>query len=82
VDRPAFGILKSFLGNDLRGGVFGPSASEAFVFFMDRDGYEKRSDTAKGLLLGIFSSAEGSQGKNTFGKAVQRQVRREDISRR
>jgi hypothetical protein len=45
--------------------------SEAFVFFADRARYEKRSSTAKGLLLGVFFSAEGPQGKNTFGKMIQ-----------
>jgi hypothetical protein len=54
--------------------------SEAFMFFVDRARYEKRSSTTKGLLLGVFSSAEGPQGKNTFGKIVQRQARHEDIS--
>ena len=56
--------------------------SEPFVFFADRARYEKRPSTMKGLLLGVFSSAEVSQGKNTFGKTVQRQVWHEDISRR
>jgi hypothetical protein len=56
--------------------------SEAFVFFADRARYEKRSSTAKGLLLGVFSSTEGPQGKNTFGKTVYRKVRHEDVSRR
>jgi hypothetical protein len=41
--------------------------SEAFVFFADRARYEKRSSTAKGLMLGVFF-AEGPLGKNTFGK--------------
>jgi hypothetical protein len=44
---------------------------EAFVFFVDRVRYKKRSSTAKGLLLGVFFSAEGLQGKNTFGKMIQ-----------
>jgi hypothetical protein len=48
--------------------------SKAFVFFADRACYEKRSSTAKGLLLGVFFSLEGPLGKNTFGKTVQRQV--------
>jgi hypothetical protein len=48
--------------------------SEAFVFFVDRARYKKRSSTAKRLLLGVFFSAEGPQGKDTFGKRVQRQV--------
>jgi hypothetical protein len=26
----------------------------------------------KGLLLGVFFSVEGPQGKNTFGKIIQR----------
>jgi hypothetical protein len=55
---------------------------EAFVFFADRARYEKRSSTAKGLLLGVFFSVEGPQGKNTFGKRVRRQERYEDVSRR
>jgi hypothetical protein len=33
---------------------------------------EKRSSTAKGLLLGVFFSAEGSQGKNTFDRKIQK----------
>jgi hypothetical protein len=48
--------------------------SEAFIFFADRARYEKRSSTSKGLLLGVFFSAEGPLGKNTFGKTVQRQI--------
>jgi hypothetical protein len=48
--------------------------SEVFVFFADRDRYEKRSSTAKGLMFGVFTSVEGPQGKNTFGKTVQKQV--------
>jgi hypothetical protein len=55
---------------------------KAFVFLTDRACYEKRSSTTKGLLLGVFSSAEGPQGKNTFGKTVQRKVWHEDVSRR
>jgi hypothetical protein len=46
--------------------------SEAFVFLADRAHYEKRSSTVKGLLLGVFFSAEGPQGKNTFGKMIHR----------
>jgi hypothetical protein len=48
--------------------------SEAFVFFADQARYEKRPSTAKGLLLGVFSSAEGPQGKTTFAKTIQRKV--------
>jgi hypothetical protein len=46
--------------------------SEAFVFFVDRARYKKRSSTAKGLLFWVFFSAEGPQGKNTFGKMIQK----------
>jgi hypothetical protein len=37
--------------------------SEAFEFFVDRARYEKRSSTAKGLLLGVFFTAEGPLSK-------------------
>jgi hypothetical protein len=33
---------------------------------------KKRSSTANGLLLGVFFFTEGPQGKNTFGKMIQR----------
>jgi hypothetical protein len=33
---------------------------------------KKQSSTAKGLLLGAFLSAEGTQDKNTFGEIIQR----------
>jgi hypothetical protein len=52
--------------------------SEAFVFFADRARYEKRSSTAKGLLLGVFFPAEGDQGKNTFDKIIQRHTQYDD----
>jgi hypothetical protein len=48
--------------------------SEAFMFFADRARYEKRSSTAKGLLLGAFFSAEGTLSKNTFGRTIHKQV--------
>jgi hypothetical protein len=44
--------------------------TEAFVFFVDQARYEKQSSTVKGLLLGVFFSAEGPQGKNTFDKMI------------
>jgi hypothetical protein len=31
---------------------------------------KKRSSTAKGLLLGVFFSAEGPQDKDTIGKVI------------
>jgi hypothetical protein len=36
---------------------------------------KKQSSTAKGLLLGVFFSTEGSQDKNTFSKIIQRLVK-------
>jgi hypothetical protein len=38
------------------------------VFFADRARYEKRSSTAKGLPLGVFSSAEGPQDEDSAQK--------------
>jgi hypothetical protein len=55
---------------------FGPSASLSLRdFFTDQARYEKRSSTAKGLLLGPCFVAEGPAGRNTFGKSVQMQCR-------
>jgi hypothetical protein len=47
------------------------SAFRSLRAFADRARYEKRSSTARGLLLGVFFSAEGPLSKNTFGKTVQ-----------
>jgi hypothetical protein len=44
------------------------------VFFADRARYEKQSSIVKGLLLGVFFSTEGPQGKNTFDKMIQKLV--------
>jgi hypothetical protein len=69
------GILQLFLGNELKEGVFSDLRhSEAFEFFADRVRYEKRSSTAKGLLLGAFFSAEGPLSTNTFGKMTCKQA--------
>jgi hypothetical protein len=46
--------------------------SKAFVFSRTKLVTKKRSSTVKGLLLGVFFSAEGTQGKNTFGRVIQR----------
>jgi hypothetical protein len=46
--------------------------SKAFVFFVDQARYEKRSSTAKGLILGVFFSAKVPQGKNTFDKMMKK----------
>jgi hypothetical protein len=50
-------------------GILKPSS-----FFVDRARYEKRSSTAKGLLLGAFFSVEGPLSKNTFGKMTCKQA--------
>jgi hypothetical protein len=42
---------------------------------MDQDHYEKRSSTAKGLLLGVCFVAEGPVRRNTFGRSTQKQRR-------
>jgi hypothetical protein len=46
---------------------------EAFVFFVDRAHYEK-NDLApqKGLLLGVFLSAEGPQDEGVIDKEMLR----------
>jgi hypothetical protein len=50
---------------------FGPSAFRSlWDFFADRARYEKRSSTAKGLLLGACFFAEGSLSKNTFDSMI------------
>jgi hypothetical protein len=41
---------------------------------VDRARYEKRSSTAKWLLLGVFFFTKGAQDKNTFDKMIQRLV--------
>jgi hypothetical protein len=56
--------------------------SEAFVSFANRARYKKRSSTTKGLLLGVFFHAEGPQGKNTFGKIIQRHTWHDDAKER
>jgi hypothetical protein len=65
VDRQAQWIFYSFFNNKLREGVF-------WTFSIPKPSYcsrielimKKRSSTAKGLLLGVFFSAEGPQDKN------------------
>jgi hypothetical protein len=46
--------------------------SEAFeIFFTDQARYEKRSSTAKGLLLGVCFVAKGPIRRNIFGRLTQ-----------
>ena len=53
---------------------FGPSASRSLRdFFTDQARYEKRSSTAKGLLLGVCFVAEDPK-KNTFEGSSQKQA--------
>jgi hypothetical protein len=56
------------------GKVFlGPSAFRSLGdFFTDQARYEKRSSTAKGLLLGVCFVAEGPVRRNTFGRLAQK----------
>jgi hypothetical protein len=64
-------IILIVLGNELREGVFGPSAFRSLVqFFTDQARYEKRSSTEKGLLLGVCFVAEGPVRRNTFGRSA------------
>jgi hypothetical protein len=51
---------------------FGPSASEPFVFFADRARFEKNDLAPRRATVGVFFSAEGPQGKNSFSKMMQR----------
>jgi hypothetical protein len=39
---------------------------------MDQARYEKRSSTAKGLLLGVCFVAEGPVRRNTFERSAQK----------
>ena len=51
---------------------FGPSALRSLGdFFTDQARYEKRSSTAKGLLLGVCFVAEDPEERNTFGRSSQ-----------
>jgi hypothetical protein len=53
---------------------FGSSASRSLEdFFTDQACYEKRSSTAKGLLLGVCFVAEDPK-KNTFERSSQKQA--------
>jgi hypothetical protein len=53
---------------------FGPSALRSLGdFFTDQARYEKRSSTAKGLLLGVCFVAEDPVRRNTFGRSSQKQ---------
>jgi hypothetical protein len=51
---------------------FGPSAFRSLRdFFADQARYEKRSSTAKGLLLGVCFVAEGPIRRSIFGRLTQ-----------
>jgi hypothetical protein len=61
---------------------FGPSAFRSlWDFFANRARYEKRSSTAKGLLLGACFFAEGPPSKNTFGSVLCKLRQHEGTSR-
>jgi hypothetical protein len=75
-DHLALGIFKSFLDNELREGIFGPSAFRSLKeFFTGRAHYEKRSGTVKGLLLGVCFIAKGPVRRSTFERPEQEQCR-------
>ena len=75
-DHPSYRIILSFLSNELREGVFGPSAFRSLrQFFTDQARYEKRSSTTKGLLLGVCFVAEDPKEINTFGRSSKKQYR-------
>src|SRR5688572_22310221 len=59
----------SFLDNERRECVFRTFdfLKPKRLFFTDQARYEKRSSTAKGLLLGPCFVAEGPAGRNSFG---------------
>jgi hypothetical protein len=48
---------------------------------MDQARYEKRSSTAKGLLLGACFVAEGPLSRNSFERSAYKQTQREGIRR-
>jgi hypothetical protein len=55
---------------------FGPSALRSLGdFFTDQARYEKRSSTAKGILLGLCFITEDPVRRNTFGRSSQKQCR-------
>ena len=61
---------------------FEPSAFQnLWDFFADRAHYEKRSSTAKGLLLGACCFVEGPLSKDTFGRTARKQTQHEGIHR-
>jgi hypothetical protein len=62
-----------FFDNKLREGVFRTfGIPKPFCFSRIKLVTKKRSSTTNALLLGVFLSAEGAQGKNTYGKIIQR----------
>jgi hypothetical protein len=62
-----------FFDNKLREGVFRTFGIPKLLWFLRIELVtKKRSSTAKGLLLGVFFSDEGPQGKNTFDKIIRR----------
>jgi hypothetical protein len=66
----ALNILIVF-DNKLREGVFRTFGIPKPLYFLwIQLVTKKRSSTSKGLLLWVFFSVEGPQGKNTFGKII------------
>jgi hypothetical protein len=72
VDQLTLGIFELFFDNKLTEGVFRTfGILKPLCFLRIELVMKKRSSTAKGLLLGVFST-EGPQDKNTFDKIIQR----------
>jgi hypothetical protein len=68
--------LNCFSTTSSRKVFFGPSAFRSLrEFFTGRARYEKRSDTVKGLQLGVCFVAEGPKRRNTFGRPEQEKCR-------
>jgi hypothetical protein len=82
VGHLALEIFLSFLGNELREGVFRTfGIPKPWRFFTDQARYEKRSSTAKGILLGACFVAEDPLNRNTFERSAYKQTQREGTRR-
>jgi hypothetical protein len=60
--------------------LVGKAFSSQFYWPTAKNDVAELVQKCEACLLGVFSSVEGPQGKNTFGKTVQRQARHEHIS--
>ena len=66
---------ESFLGNELREGIFWTfGILKPWNFFTDQARYEKQSSTVKGLLLGVCFVAEGPLRRTTFERSAYKKT--------